>query len=239
MNTVIIDDEVFALKRLERLLDSNELVESVDCFFTPKECLVFLESNAVDVAFIDYNLSEMNGLELARIIKDKYPLVLIVFITAHDMYATDAFEMKANDYILKPYDAERLNRCVDRLNEIVYSKSISEKSLTAKIIPLLVNGEVHLKNIEDIYYIESVDKMTQICTKTGFIRSSKSLKFYEDKYLAYPFFKSHRRFIVNLRKINCLELEVNSNYCIRFREIDYRATLSRQRVKVLKELLIE
>jgi len=122
-----VDDEYHVLERLERMLLGIEDVEICGLFETGETLLSYLETGTLDAIFLDIEMPEINGLELAERILELYSDVHIVFITAFNQYAIEAFEVQAIDYILKPITEERLRKTIERLKKLTHKVVQFEK----------------------------------------------------------------------------------------------------------------
>ncbi|GIN63342.1 hypothetical protein J27TS8_33350 [Robertmurraya siralis] len=114
MKTILIDDELFALQYLEYQLSDIEGLQIIGKFKDPIAGKEAIETNDVDLVFLDIHIPRINGLELAELLLENKPDLQIVFITAHHDYAIRAFELNALDYILKPVTQKRLLNTVQR-----------------------------------------------------------------------------------------------------------------------------
>lgn len=110
MNLIAVDDEPFVLKALEEALKEAVLQGTLHCFTAPSKALAYVRSTSVDAAFLDIELGSMNGLVLAKMIKDICPEAHIIFVTSHEQYALGAIQMHATGYLMKPVMAEDLRR---------------------------------------------------------------------------------------------------------------------------------
>lgn len=117
MRAVCIDDERLALDFMTHLLDRVEHIQLLGTFQQAKEGLDFILKEAVDVVFLDIQMPEINGLQLAEKILTKKPAIDIVFVTAYNEYAVNAFELNAIDYLMKPVKLERLQKTIERLKK--------------------------------------------------------------------------------------------------------------------------
>lgn len=117
MKAICIDDEKLALQFMEHLLQDIDVIDFIGSFQNPKEALAFLLKEDIDVVFLDIHMPEIDGLELAEIIIEKRPQIDIVFVTAYNEYAVNAFEINAIDYLLKPVKFDRLKKTVKRVQE--------------------------------------------------------------------------------------------------------------------------
>ena len=112
LRVYVIDDERLAVRRLTRLLEATGRVEIAGNATDPEIALAFLRANDVDVLFLDIQMPGLTGFELLEKLERDVP---VVFTTAYDRYAFDAFGVSSVDYLLKPIEPERLDRCLDKL----------------------------------------------------------------------------------------------------------------------------
>lgn len=118
MRAILVDDEKLALDHLQRMLEKDVGgVEIVGTYFDPHQVLSDVEALQPDVVFLDIHMPEINGLRLGEQLKEAVPDVKIIFVTAYDQYALQAFEIYALDYIMKPVQVDRLRQTVLRLKE--------------------------------------------------------------------------------------------------------------------------
>lgn len=117
MNAILVDDEPFALEYLDRKLRDIDEIEVVGKYVNPLVVIESIEHQEVDIVFLDIHLPEINGLELAEQIIERYPYVKIVFVTAYDEFAVNAFELNALDYLIKPVRVERLAKTITRMKQ--------------------------------------------------------------------------------------------------------------------------
>lgn len=119
MHIMLVDDEQSALNALQRAL--HDVAPSAHCavFLYADEALAHAQKTAVDVAFLDIEMSEMTGLCLAKGLKDTNGLTNIVFVTGHGEYALSAFQVAASDYLMKPVDAKQVATALENLRHPV------------------------------------------------------------------------------------------------------------------------
>src|SRR5690625_3109696 len=122
MKVILVDDEQLALDLLERKIEEIGNVTVVGKYANPIEGKEKIVQQVVDVVFLDINLPEINGMELAEQILEKKPEVTIVFVTAYDKYAVQAFELNAIDFLVKPVKIERLEKTIERIKANAHSK---------------------------------------------------------------------------------------------------------------------
>ncbi|MEC1179690.1 response regulator transcription factor [Metasolibacillus meyeri] len=117
LTAFIVDDEILAITLLEALLQESELVQIVGKFLNPLEALEHIPIVKPDILFLDIDMAEMNGIELATVLEQTEQTFDIVFVTAYEHYALEAFNVQATDYILKPLDKNRLFKTIDRIRQ--------------------------------------------------------------------------------------------------------------------------
>lgn len=144
IKTVLIDDEKPALRALERLLAGYTDIDIIGGFINPLEALVIIEESKPNVVFLDINMPQLKGMDVAARILDISPDTDIVFVTAYDQYALEAFELYALDYLLKPIEKERFQKTVDRLMK---KNNITQPSPHKKLeIKLLGKSQIGWKD---------------------------------------------------------------------------------------------
>lgn len=117
IKAIIVDDEQPSLDKLEKLLSNSGLAEVEGKFSEPLRALEFLKENRIDTVFLDIEMPDMNGIELATRILDLQGNTGVVFVTAYNQYAVEAFRLNALDYLMKPVSADRLKETLYRLME--------------------------------------------------------------------------------------------------------------------------
>lgn len=115
IRTIVVDDEQPSLNRLEKLINGSGLATVSGKFLEPRFALEFLKANKVDAVFLDIEMPDMDGMELAARILDLQNHVAVVFVTAYNQYAVEAFRINALDYLMKPVSLERLMETLQRI----------------------------------------------------------------------------------------------------------------------------
>ncbi len=119
IKAVVVDDEQYALEWFHLLAQEIEEIDVLGLFESVSEARGYMQKNAVDVVFLDIEMPEQDGLMLAMDLLDINPDTEIVFLTAYNQYAIEAFECNALDYILKPITEKRLQKTIARLKRVV------------------------------------------------------------------------------------------------------------------------
>lgn len=141
MHIIYIDDESPALDNFRYTAEKIPEITSLEMLQDGYEALEFIKKNMADVVFLDMSMPEIHGLELAKEIKKHDPNIRIVFVTAYDQYALDAWKVDATGYLLKPYTADDIRK---ELSKCTYRRLPSHQ-VTIQTIPTLsitVNGKV-------------------------------------------------------------------------------------------------
>lgn len=140
MRVICVDDEELILKNFEMKVKDFSEITSLRLFLDGKSALEWVENNPVDTAFLDMEMSGMNGIELAKKLKQIDENIRIIFVTAFEQYALDAFGVDALGYVLKPYTKEEI---YNELKKAQRMRPIAQKKVEIKTIPrfqILVDG---------------------------------------------------------------------------------------------------
>src|SRR4051812_37338698 len=108
LRAIIVDDEELSVRRLKRILSEYGEIDICHTFLNPLQAYEYVKVNTIDLAFLDISMPEMDGMQLSSLLRELNASIEVVFVTAYDEYAVQAFEMSAMDYLLKPVTAPRL-----------------------------------------------------------------------------------------------------------------------------------
>ncbi len=233
LRILIVDDEGITGRLLKSIIEEVPDVKVVAVATSAREALQQAELQKPQVVFLDIDMPEMNGIELAGLMRERQQDLYIVFATAHPDYALQAFELYSFDYILKPFNESRIRKTVRKLKEKINTQNKPGVGGDT-IISLEYNGrKVFLKPTE-IFYLES-RKPKKIFIKTAkhdyLIRGD--LNTLAQKLEQQDFFRCHRAFLVNLKQIKEI-IPSGHTYEIILYSND-RVLLSRQHEKTLRE----
>lgn len=194
-----------------------------------------------EVVFLDIGIHGENGIECARILADLDPKLKIVFATAHEEYRSEAFELYAFDYLVKPFDMKRLNRTLDRLAAIS-NREIpeTEDCIVAsgrRQDKLLVKGKESMSfiHIPDIVLIQRENGSSVIYTETDRFVTSASLAELEKKLDPEEFLRSHKSYIINLSRITKIEPYGRWTYVVHFQGRKEDALLTAERFEEIRK----
>jgi two-component system LytT family response regulator len=128
-NAIVVDDEWYNLKEISELVQNTDFLHVTGRYQNPLLVLEELDQTSPDVAFIDIEMPEIDGITLAEKLLERKPSTIIVFITSWDQYAVKAFDLNALDYILKPIKLERFSRMIEKIRGEVSQKNILQSPL--------------------------------------------------------------------------------------------------------------
>ncbi|MBU7217337.1 response regulator transcription factor LytR [Staphylococcus gallinarum] len=224
MKAIIVDDEPLARNELRYLLNEIRHFETIDESETISETLELLLYDDYDVIFLDINLMDESGLALAEKIKKMKRQPFIIFATAHDTYAVKAFELNAIDYILKPFEQQRIAQALSKVESALTmqhepnSKTINvttqndQSDDTHATLPIEVDERIHIINHTDIIAISVNNGITTIHTKSDDFQTTEPLNHYEKRLSGNQFMRVHRATIINQSHIQTIEHWFNYTY---------------------------
>lgn len=250
IRVITIDDEEPALEEINYVLNKNENVEIVGSFYDPLEALTKVEILKPDAVFLDIEMPEINGFSAAKEILKINSDISIIFATAFDQYAVEAFELNALDYIMKPVSEERIHLTLNKIGSrgalinknngnIIKKISSVEKTLKRKIDKIVFwkDEEIILLKPHQVYYFTTENGDITVATEEGRFKTKDTLDTWENKLEEHNFFRCHRSFLINLDKIKKLSPWFNNTYVIFLEDIDNEIPLSRTRYKELKQII--
>jgi len=248
---IIVEDEIPSASELEYLISQYNFIEVVGIAYDNIEALALINDVTFDVAFLDINIPLGNGMELAKHIKEDNRAIDIVFVTAYNMHAIEAFEIQAFDYILKPFDEERIATTINHLkekyidnkqgqkdvvhiiNELI--SNLNKADINLKRIPCVENGIIKLIDVNTIYYCYIEDEKTYVKTYDKSYFTNYTLCKIEART---NFFRVHRSYLVNIDKIKELYSWFHGTYKLVINDLKKaEIPVSRSNVHKLKELL--
>lgn len=202
INCIIVDDEPIAREILENHLQKIDVVSVVASCKNAIEAFNVLNSNQVDLIFLDINMPEISGLSFAKTINKNSK---VIFTTAYREYAVDGFNLQAVDYLLKPISFDRLLQAVNKYLGENSSENIQEK---LEIIPeksdfIFVRSDRKMIkiNFSEINYVESFSDYLKIQLTDKTVVTRETITNIEAKLPKNDFIRIHRSYIVSISKI--------------------------------------
>jgi DNA-binding LytR/AlgR family response regulator len=228
LRVLVVDDERPARDELTFQLGQLDEVGEVLGAAEATECLRLLESAEVDAVFLDVRMPGLDGLELARIVRLLARPPLLVFVTAFDSYAVEAFGLAAVDYLLKPVRPERLRATVKRLLETRAGASAAgaggggahdDVEAIGDRLPVLAHGRIVLVNIDDIRVALVAGERVVVHTHEDRFQARHTLAELEHRLHGHGFLRVHRAYLVNLRHVLTIESFFNGTYLLKLRNV--------------------
>lgn len=243
MNVYVIEDEVLARQELIYLLNETGKVNVIGEAEDMHQALWDINEKQPDAVFLDIELESGNGLELAKQFSNMKKCPMIIFVTAYDEYALDAFKLDAIDYIVKPIDKVRLLKAVDKLVKLNGTPHIQSNVEPAPLmnkekkhsITVKENDRIIVVNTKDILYIGTENRQAYVQTLEKRYLTDTLLYKMKEK-LGDSFIQVHRGYIVNIKQIAALEPWFNRTYLIVLKD-GSKISVSRSYVKAIKQVL--
>ncbi len=232
MKLLIVDDETPARERLRRLVDEIEDCEVVGEAGNGEEALAHCGHLQPDVVLLDVRMPGLSGLEIARHLDSLEDPPAIIFTTAYDQYAVEAFETEAVGYLLKPVRKEKLAHALRHAARIAPHR-IVKLAQTAKLahrreqICARLGEQLRLIPVNDIYFFIADQKYTTVRHKGGEDLIDESLKALNEEFAA-DFVRIHRNALVSERFISAVERNDDGRYTVRVRDCNETLEVSRR-----------
>lgn len=243
----VVDDERLAIDRLERLLAATGRVDVIGAATDPVEALARLQAQQVDVIFLDIQMPELSGFELLARLEADVP---VIFTTAYDQYAIDAFAVNSVDYLLKPIEPVRLDRALDKLQRFTGEARPDVRTLARELAAHLAPGRkleriasrvvdrTTILDVARISHFVARDKLTFAVVAGREHVVDYTLAQLEQRLDARRFVRAHRGAIVNVAFVEELYPDVDGGMLLRLKdEKKTEISVARDRVKSLKERL--
>ncbi|WP_261816703.1 two-component system response regulator BtsR [Vibrio gallicus] len=236
LTAIVIDDEPLAREELIELLTQTERVQVVDQATNAIQGLQKINALKPDIVFLDIEMPQVSGIELLSML-DPDTMPAVVFVTAYDQYALQAFEDNAFDYLLKPVDYARLDKTVCRLakrfNQHQPTTDFSAITPELEHVPCIGHNRIMLVPINEIEVAFSDISGVTIQTTNNTATSQLTLKILEQKT---HLVRCHRQYLINLKTIKEIKL-LEQGLAEIITQGGHSAPVSRRYLKLLKERL--
>ena len=230
LKVLIVDDENLALARLKRLLNDNNIFDITE-FNDPLLALREISKTKFDLAFLDISMPNISGLELAEILININPKTYIVFQTAYEEFALDAFKKGGIGYLLKPISNEDIKKVLEKINLFKEEKTTSKRFLGR------IGESIYILDMDEIFYIKADLDEIIMRTKDNFVYAKRKIGDIEDILKDENFFRIHRSYLVNIDKIKSIKSVSQSRFEIYFNGIDEFILSSKEKAKEFREYL--
>lgn len=232
LRTILVDDEKPARDELRYMLETNhaDAIHIIGETDTATKAISLITKSQPDLIFLDIHMPGLSGLEIASVIHDISPNSIIIFATAYDEYALQAFELQALDYVVKPIEEERLTKAIQRARQVLRDDadtyattqptgntppaaattteappgaSDTDEPLMPRPNKLAVDNGAHilLIDLDSIYFITGESGRLEVHTTTGIYSSNKTLADIQERAKGTTLYRVHRSYIVNLNRV--------------------------------------
>jgi two-component system, LytTR family, response regulator len=244
IRTLLIDDEALARTLVQNFIKADPDFEVIGEAGDGFEAIKMINELKPDLIFLDIQMPKLTGLELLELLPNP---PVVVFSTAYDQYAIEAFEKNAVDYLLKPFSRERFSKALQKIKEKIEAKvDVKEEIKNLLTTPphpdkaldriVIKDGsKIEMIPFEDITYLETYGDYVWIYTEKGKFLKQKTMKEFEE-LLPSTFLRVHRSFLVNISYIQKLELYEKNSYQLLLKN-GVRVGVSKSGYKELKETL--
>jgi two-component system, LytTR family, response regulator len=249
IKTLIVDDEPLARERLAGLLEPLENVDLVGQCRDGEEAVIAIHDLAPDLVFLDIQMPGMSGFDVIDAIgTDRMPLV--IFVTAYDQHALRAFQVRALDYLLKPFDRERFTDALQRARKqlerdetgdigrrlLALVKDLRRDQPRSDRLVVKSGGRLFFLRTDEIDWVEAAGNYVRLHVGSASHLLRETMAAMEARLDPEKFFRIHRSRIVNIDRIQELQPWLNGEYAVMLRT-GARLTLSRGYREKLQERL--
>ncbi|TDE48607.1 response regulator transcription factor [Nonomuraea mesophila] len=237
LRVLAVDDELPALEDLSYLLRADPRIGEVATARDGAAALRLLDraiadGRPIDAVFLDIRMRGLDGVVLGRLLSQFANPPRVVFVTAYEEHAVDAFEIKAEDYLLKPVRPERLAEAIRR---VAVSADVPVEGGETDTIPVELGGVTRFVSSADVIYVEAQGDYARLHTAGGSHLVRIPLATLEERWASAGFMRVHRSHLVAVKHIE--ELHIDSGKCT-VRVGDTEIPVSRRHTRELRDLLV-
>ncbi|HJF27240.1 LytTR family DNA-binding domain-containing protein [Acinetobacter bohemicus] len=241
MDVLICDDEPLAVERLSRLVSQlgHQVIATAS---HGRQAIDLAHQHEPDVILLDIQMPEMDGLICAQHLRQLDPMPAIVFCTAYDQHALDAFKSNAEGYLLKPVMQQELAQVLEHLtkftqaqmSQLKQKENMEDINTSRQQIAAKTYRGVELVPVENIYYFLADQKYVTVRHKNGSVLIDETLKELELEF-GDQFIRIHRNALVSVHYLDGLEVVSSGQYQVRCRELEERLAVSRRHLPILRD----
>lgn len=246
IRVLIADDDVGMRLLLRKLIERHEDFTLIGEAKDGGQVLSLVESLKPEVVFLDVEMPVQSGVECAHVIQDYSPKTVIIFATAHEGYMSDAFEVYAFDYLVKPFKLERVEQTLDRVRDRLRSQESVVKQIPVSKITTPVTSErmmlrhkdgVSFLDYQSILLVQREDRSTVLYTSDGgkYI-TGDPLSEIERRLPSAFFFRCHKSYIINLNHIRDITPYGRWTYVVRLNGIKQDALITHEKYDQLEKM---
>ena len=238
IRVITLDDEQLALDNLNFILKKFPELDIILSTTDANTALDSLQTLKPDLIFADISMPEINGMEIAEKVLELKLTTKVIFITAYEQYALDAFRVNAVDYILKPVTTSKVRHSLDKITSL--SQGRPDPSLKAhgefRIIGTQ-NNRFYIIRPEDGQFIKMELRDLILITQSGEYVLRHSISYWEENLVPYGWFRCHKGYLVNMNQIEAIYPMFNSTYNVKIKNQKEAIPVSRTYIKEFRALL--
>lgn len=205
LKVIIVDDEPLAINVLKNYVAQIKELELINTFSNAVDASTYLQSNEVDIIFLDIHMPILDGLEFIKTL-NKAPMIIIT--TAHEEFAVESFELAVMDYLVKPIPFPRFLKAVNRIVKLKQMHSSADKNNPGDYPSIFVKVDkkkLQKIHLDEIVVVESLKDYIRIKTSTGKYIVHKTLSSFTDELPSDKFIRIHRSFTISIDKVQVVE----------------------------------
>ncbi len=238
LNVLVVDDEAPARDELAFQLRQQEPVGRVVMAASAGECLDLLGRGEFDAVFLDVRMPHLDGLALASVIGKMARRPLVVFVTAYEDHAVEAFGLDAVDYLLKPVRPERLDVTIGRLTRALARSEVHGSHALDDRIAVSAHGQIRLIPVSEVRVALAEAEGASVLTLEGRYRVRQPLHELERRLQGHGFLRVHRGYLVNLNHVSSIESFFNGTYLLKLSGLrDVTVPVSRRHAADLRSAI--
>lgn len=200
---IVIEDEPFARRGLVQLLKNYNFLDCMGMYSNTEDARMIMETQDLDLIFLDIHLAEESGLEFAKQIP---PSIQVIFTTAYPNYALESYDLNALDYLLKPIAEDRLKKALDKAISYFQNKAYDKQALQpTDHIFVKSDRKLFRLALDEIQYIEAMKDYVMIHSKDKKLMVAMNIKTILNKLPSMDFVRVNKSFVVNLKKIESVD----------------------------------
>jgi two-component system LytT family response regulator len=210
LQCLVVDDEPPAREVLKRYIQEVPMLQLAGECGNALQAIQFLQTQHVDILFLDIRMPQLNGTELLKVIRNPPP---VIFTTAHAEYALEGYELDVMDYLLKPVRFDRFVKAVNKVAQLsgqraIESNNVEEEQKKDSFVYFRADRKMVKVMLDDILFIESMKDYIKVFTSTSTIITKQSITAVEAMLPEKQFIRTHRSFIVSVKKIRSFTSEL-------------------------------
>lgn len=247
LKAIVVDDETPARDELSYLLSHEPDLEVVGQADSGTAAIALAAELKPHVVFMDIAMRGMNGLEAAGVIRKILPNAIVIFATAYDHYAVQAFEIGAVDYVLKPFEEERIHTAVERLKTYRPAEwqaagqridaALDAQKVTIHKLPVERNGKIVLVNYDDIIYVTTDPGQVKVVACDADYSYTGTLADIEQRTDGTKLIRVHKSYLVNLDKVKEVIPWFKGTYWLKMDHVSgIEIPVSKSKIKLVKDL---